>query len=232
MSRELIVKTAAAAGAIHGTLVIYAAEGEAPAGAAAAIWAATGLDWARLAAAGVSRASRARCSISWRRRASTPSGCWCSAAASRRRKRRHADHRLDRSRRLARRQAARLRAEDGGRGPRRRRTRPQNGIGELAAGLRLRHYRFDKYKSRKKDDDAPNRSAHRDAPRRRPGRSRSRHRRSRRRRSTARILARDLINEPANVLGTVEFAERAAELDRARRRHRNPRRSAACASSA
>ena len=40
-------------------------------------------------------------------------------------------------------------------------------IAELAAGLRLRHYRFDKYKSKKADDDASRAVADRDAPRRR-----------------------------------------------------------------
>ena len=38
------------------------------------------------------------------------------------------------------------------------------------------------------------------------------------------LLARDLVNEPANVLGPVEFAARAGELAEARRRGRDPRR--------
>ncbi|MEO8685242.1 MAG: leucyl aminopeptidase, partial [Devosia sp.] len=79
----------------------------------------------------------------------------------------------------------------------------------LAAGLRLRHYKFDKYKSAKPDDGpaeivitlvvnnqpAVNAAiADRDAV------------------VDGTLLARELINEPANVLGPVEFASKAAEL--------------------
>ncbi|MCS6762325.1 MAG: leucyl aminopeptidase, partial [Candidatus Devosia symbiotica] len=82
-------------------------------------------------------------------------------------------------------------------------------IGELAAGLRLRHYRFDKYKSARADDAPGNLAitlhvadpaaadlaiADRGAT------------------VTGTLLARDLVNEPANALGPVEFAARAAEL--------------------
>ncbi|HTN60072.1 MAG TPA: leucyl aminopeptidase [Devosia sp.] len=83
-------------------------------------------------------------------------------------------------------------------------------VAELAAGLRLRHYKFDTYKKPASSDDTPaalaitlvvanpaatdatiaDRNAVVDGT----------------------LLARDLINEPANVLGPVEFAARAAEL--------------------
>ena len=83
-------------------------------------------------------------------------------------------------------------------------------VAELAAGLRLRHYKFDKYKSRKKDEepaDYPTVTLHVVDPAataaaiaaRMPA-------------VEGQILARDLINEPANVLGTEEFAERASAL--------------------
>ena len=52
MSQSLHIRTAALGGVSAALTVIYAAEGEAPAGAAAAIWAATGLDWAEASAAG------------------------------------------------------------------------------------------------------------------------------------------------------------------------------------
>ncbi len=83
-------------------------------------------------------------------------------------------------------------------------------VAELAAGLRLRHYKFDKYKSRKKDDEGDSElvvTLHVTDPAaaaaaiaaRMPA-------------VEGQVLARDLINEPPNVLGTVEFAERAAAL--------------------
>ena len=83
-------------------------------------------------------------------------------------------------------------------------------VAELVAGLRLRHYKFDKYKSRRKDDepeaeltitlyvaDAAATQAAIDA--RLPA-------------VEGQLLARDLINEPPNTLGTVEFAERALAM--------------------
>ena len=83
-------------------------------------------------------------------------------------------------------------------------------VAELAAGLRLRHYKFDKYKSRKKDEEPADDltvTLHVVDPAateaaigaRLPA-------------VEGQLLARDLINEPPNVLGTVEFADRAAAL--------------------
>lgn len=83
-------------------------------------------------------------------------------------------------------------------------------VAELAAGMRLRHYKFDKYKSRRKEeenaedlvitlhvtDPAATEAA---ISARMPA-------------VEGQVLARDLINEPPNVLGTVEFAERASAL--------------------
>ena len=83
-------------------------------------------------------------------------------------------------------------------------------IAELAAGLRLRHYRFDKYKARRNGDQSPETLtvtlhvpdvAMADA--------------AIARRMAAvdgQLLARELIYEPANVLGTEELAARAQEL--------------------
>jgi leucyl aminopeptidase len=81
----------------------------------------------------------------------------------------------------------------------------------FAMGLKLRAYSFDRYKSKKDDDDAPKAAAKltlmtgdakaakkawadADAV------------------SDGTLLARDLVNEPANVLTTLEFARRAGEL--------------------
>ncbi|GLQ55557.1 leucyl aminopeptidase [Devosia nitrariae] len=83
-------------------------------------------------------------------------------------------------------------------------------VAELAAGLRLRHYKFDKYKSQAADENGPATLkivlhiadpaaaqaaiADRGAV------------------AEGTLLARDLINEPANVLGPVEFAGIAGNL--------------------
>jgi leucyl aminopeptidase len=84
-------------------------------------------------------------------------------------------------------------------------------VAEFAAGLRLRHYRFDKYKSSKAGDEKGDLSvtlhvaevaaveaaiADRAAT------------------VEGTLLARDLVNEPANVLGPVEFAAKASELSK------------------
>jgi leucyl aminopeptidase len=81
---------------------------------------------------------------------------------------------------------------------------------DIALGLRLRAYDFTKYKTRKKDEDeAPTRKivigVTDDAAARKAWKSRE---------AVAEgvNLARDLVNEPPNVLNPVEFARRAAEL--------------------
>jgi leucyl aminopeptidase len=81
---------------------------------------------------------------------------------------------------------------------------------DMALGLRLRTYAFDRYKTKRKDDDAPVRGkvtlAVADAAEaRRVWRGRE---------SVAEgvVMARDLVNEPPNVLYPEAFAERALEL--------------------
>ena len=88
---------------------------------------------------------------------------------------------------------------------------PADRVADLAAGLRLRHYRFDRYKGPKPDSDADadrlsvtlhtsaKAALDRAIAQRMPA-------------VEGTLLARDLVNEPANVLGTVEFAERAQAL--------------------
>nr|WP_108397845.1 leucyl aminopeptidase [Devosia submarina] len=84
-------------------------------------------------------------------------------------------------------------------------------LAELAAGLRLRRYKFDKYKTARADDavgsitvtllvtdpEAVDRAI--------AGRAAT---------VEGTLLARDLINEPANALGTLEFVERTRELEK------------------
>ena len=82
-------------------------------------------------------------------------------------------------------------------------------LAELVAGLHLRHYRFDKYKARRDDDDdgdlivtvhVTDPSAVRAAVA------------DRLPTIEGALLARDLVNEPANMLGTEEFTARALAL--------------------
>ncbi|MGV8832181.1 MAG: leucyl aminopeptidase [Devosia sp.] len=203
MSQTLQIRTAAQSGASAPLTVIYAAEGEAPAGAAATIWAATGLDWPQAAGAGAFKGRQgqaldiigqhgARLLVlgSGKPQDDAPLNSWTDRGGSL----------------LAKIAATRVETvsividEDGA---------TPAAIGELAAGLRLRQYRFDKYKSARAEDAPGNlvitlhvadpaaadlaiadRGATVDGT----------------------LLARDLVNEPANVLGPVEFAARAAEL--------------------
>jgi len=203
MSQSLEIRTAAQLGASAPLTVIYAAEGAAPTGAAAAIWTATGLDWTQAAAAGAftgrqgqaldiigQKGARLLVLGSGKPETNAPLNGWTDRGGSL----------------LAKIAATRLEAvaiviDEPDATP--------AAIGELAAGLRLRHYRFDKYKSVRPEDAPGNLSitlhvadpaaadlaiAERDAV------------------VTGTLLARDLVNEPANVLGPVEFAARAAEL--------------------
>ncbi|ODT79906.1 MAG: leucyl aminopeptidase [Pelagibacterium sp. SCN 64-44] len=202
MSQTITISVAALAGANAPLTIIYAAENEAPAGAGAALWARTGLDWAQAAAMasfagkqgqaldvlgadgrllvlGRGKAETALSRNSWTDRGGS---LLVKIAATR-----AAD-------------VAVVVDEPGA---------DAAAIAELAAGLRLRHYKFDKYKSARAEDGpadlritlhvadpaaAEKAIADRGAT------------------VDGTLLARDLINEPANVLGPVEFAARAAEL--------------------
>ena len=85
-------------------------------------------------------------------------------------------------------------------------------VADLALGARLRAYTFDRYKTKRKDDEE------------RAGQGRGHHRRAatcggakglgaaRQAIADGVVIARDLVNEPANVLYPDEFARRAAAL--------------------
>lgn len=88
-------------------------------------------------------------------------------------------------------------------------------IADLALGARLRSYRFDHYKSKKKKND--------DEDEKKGGKLTLAGDDPQALKKAAKLtaglaegvmLARDLVNEPANALGPVEFAERAAALDK------------------
>ncbi len=87
---------------------------------------------------------------------------------------------------------------------------------DIALGLRLRHYRFDKYKAKKREagdgdkaDTPVSVTIHVDDPN-----GAKRAIRSRDAVGSGVVLARDLVNEPPNVLDPVEFAKRAKELEK------------------
>jgi leucyl aminopeptidase len=83
-------------------------------------------------------------------------------------------------------------------------------IAELVAGLRLRHYRFDKYKTKRNGDATPESLT---VTLHVPDITLADTAIAQRAASVeGALLARDLINEPANVLGTEEFVERAQTL--------------------
>ncbi|MHA6691986.1 leucyl aminopeptidase [Devosia sp. A449] len=203
MSQSITIRTAPLSGVSAPLTIIYAAESAAPAGAAAAIWAATGLDWAESAASNAFKGKQGQTLDvlgvggkrllvlgSGKAGADAPLNGWTDRGGS-----------LLAKIAATRAETVAVVIDEAGASP--------AAIGEVAAGLRLRHYRFDKYKS-VRAEDAPGALtvtlhvadpaaaelaiADRGAT------------------VAGTLLARDLINEPANVLGPVEFAARAAEL--------------------
>jgi len=83
---------------------------------------------------------------------------------------------------------------------------------EFAEGIALRHYKFDLYKTKKKDDESDEpitvSIAVEDAA------AAKREAKGREAVADGVILARELVNEPANVLYPEEFAKRAKELEK------------------
>jgi leucyl aminopeptidase len=212
MASELIVKTAALPTKPAGTLVIYVGEGASPEGAAASIWSSTGLDWAATSEAGNFKGRQGQVldlvapnGIEAKRLLVLGSGkanpeksvaltAWADRGGS-----------LFAKIAATKAETAFVIVDSADATP--------EAIAELAAGLRLRHYKFDKYKTVKPKDDengepkkltitllVADKSAVDNAI------------------STrfavvdGTLLARELVNEPANVLGTLEFADRASQL--------------------
>ncbi|TVR11281.1 MAG: leucyl aminopeptidase [Salinarimonadaceae bacterium] len=93
-------------------------------------------------------------------------------------------------------------------------------IADLTLGARLRAYRFDRYKTKRKGDENGDKDDKQDE---KGGRltialpePQAVKKAAKRREGLAEgvILARDLVNEPANTLGPVEFADHAAALEK------------------
>ena len=215
MPHALTVTTAAFPLAPTGTLVIYAGDGAAPAGKGGEIWAATGLDWKKVSsAAGFSgRQGQVLDVLAPRGLAADrllvlgagkpadgngpPANAWTDRGGSLAGKL------------LGFRIATAAVVLDGAEAT------PER-VAEMAAGLRLRHYRFDKYKSQKprngKDGEngEPETLAVTLYVADKPASDAAIVGRMATVEGT--LLARELVNEPANVLGTVEFAAHAEAL--------------------
>jgi leucyl aminopeptidase len=204
MSQALQIRTSPL-GAVNAALVVfYVAEGAVPAGHAASIWSATSLDWAQSARAAnftgkqgqamdVLSAGGKRLLVlgSGSASANAPLNSWTDRGGSLMAK-------------LAATRATDIAVVVD------EAAATSAAIAELTAGLRLRHYKFDKYKAARLDDAVAPLAVtlHVADP---TGANSAIADRSATVEGT--LLARDLINEPANVLGTVEFAERARQLE-------------------
>ena len=212
MPHDIIIRTAPLpVGEGSGAIVVYAGEGTMPTGAGAAIWAGTGLDWAAVSASGGFKGKQGNVldllgapGLGGRRLLVLGSGKppepGTTAVLS---------SWMDRGGSLAGKLAG-LRIEKAAivlDGP----DATPEGVAELAAGLRLRHYRFDKYKSRKPDDAEPTtlevtlHVANTKAVDKAIA--------DRQATTAGTLLARELINEPANVLGPDEFVAAARKLE-------------------
>jgi leucyl aminopeptidase len=210
MTRELIIKTAPLTTKPSGTVVVYAADGSTLDGAARTEWMATGLDYVIVAndagfkgkqgqvldIVGPSRRSGARLLVLGRGKPSdseaVPTNAWTDRGGS------LAGKLIG----LKVRNASVLLDEPG--------ASPQK-IADLAAGMRLRHYRFDRYKAVKDDEKSDPQTLTVTLFVRDPEAA-DRAIADRLATASGTLLARDLVNEPANVLGTLEFAERASRL--------------------
>jgi leucyl aminopeptidase len=208
MSQTLVLRSAPLPLVPTGVLVIYAEQEAPPRGAAGDAWAATGLDFARLAAvsgfagkAGQTllipappglAADRLLVLGAGRPDPGKPAGAtvWSDRGGS---------------------LLAKLPADaetvavllDGP-------AATPEAVAELAAGIRLRHYKFDRYKARRKDEPARDTltvTLHVADPAAADAAIAARMAVA-----EGTLLARDLVNEPPNVLGTEEFAARAGAL--------------------
>jgi leucyl aminopeptidase len=207
MSHALLVNTAVLPLSAAEALVIYAAEGAAPAGAGAGVWAATGLDWAAISAAakftgkqGQTLELFAPAGIEARRLLVLGTGKPAEGPTN---LTAFADRGGSLFAKLGKAASAAVVLD----GP----ELVPAAIAEMVAGLHLRHYRFDRYKTPKPADAgepdtltvtlhvSDKTAADAAIADRMPV-------------AEGQILARDLINLPPNVLGPVEFAGEVEKL--------------------
>ena len=206
MPHELSVKTAALPVKATGALVVYVAEEAQPEGGVAAVWQATGLDWQKLATASGFKgkqgqvldllappnleAQRLLVLGSGKPGQGTSLSAWTDRGGSL----------ASKLMALKIGKAAVLLDEEAATPDR---------VAELAAGLTLRHYRFDRYKAAPKDDGDNGLAVTLHV-----GAKAAVDKAMADRLAVAegQILARDLIHEPPNALGTEEFMLRARQL--------------------
>jgi leucyl aminopeptidase len=206
MPNELSLKTATLPAKTSGTLVLYVAEGAAPQGVAEGIWQSTGLDWNKVTSAAGFKGKQGQVldllsppNLDAQRLIVLGSGksgqgaglsAWTDRGGSVASK--LMGLKITKASVLLDDEAA----------------TPAN-VAELAAGLTLRRYRFDRYKTPRKDDadiglavtlHVANKAATDKAIADRMAVA------------NGQILARDLIHEPPNVLGTDEFVARVRAL--------------------
>jgi leucyl aminopeptidase len=212
MASELIVKTAALPAKPAGVLVIYVGEGASPEGAAASIWSSTGLAWSEISEASNFKGRQGQVidlvapkGIEAKRLLVLGSGkansdktvaltAWTDRGGS-----------LFAKIAATKAETVSVVVDSADASP--------EAIAELAAGLRLRHYKFDKYKTVKPKDEEngdPKRVTITLAVADKSAVDKAIATRFAVVDGT--LLARELVNEPANVLGTLEFAERASQL--------------------
>ncbi|MBK8083694.1 MAG: leucyl aminopeptidase [Devosia sp.] len=207
MPHEFHLKIASLTLKATGTLVVYVAEDAPPAGGAASAWQATRLDWARVSAAakfrgrqgqaleildpagleaerllvlGTGKAGQGASLAGWADRGGSLAAKLLTLKVER----------------------AAVLLDDEAATPER--------VAALAAGLRLRHYRFDRYKTPKKEDagDGVLTVTLHVASKQAADRAIA----DRMATVDGTLLARDLVHRPPNELGTLEFAAEAARL--------------------
>jgi len=212
MTQELSIKTANLSAKTAGTLVIYASEGAELSGAGAELWKKTGLDWAKTSKAANFAGKQgqvldvlAPANLDADRLLVLGAGKADNAPAQTQSGLRDRGGSLM-AKLLGTKAAKASVLLDG---------MAADDVADIAAGLRLRQYKFDKYKTKKTPEDENGASdtltitLHVDA---KPAVDKAIADRMAVVDGT--LLARDLVNEPPNVLGPVEFAEIARDLSK------------------
>jgi leucyl aminopeptidase len=211
MSRTLEIKTAGSTGKPRVAVAVYAAQGASPLGRGAELWADTGLDWKKIAASAAFEGKRGQVldlvappNLEATRLlvlgSGEPDAVGFSATA-------YADRGGSLMAKLIANRiedvSVYLDGED----------MTPEAVAEIAAGLRLRHYRFDKYRGQpsvEKNNGGPEKLSVTLHVTDKAAADRAIADRMATVEGT--LLARDLVNEPANELGPLEFAEIASGL--------------------
>lgn len=210
MAQQLQIRTATLTATTDGAVVAYVTEDATPEGAAATIWGQTGLDWTRAVEASGFRGRQGQMldivappGLGANRLILLGSGKQGEGADS---SSAWTDRGGSLMGKLLGARVSKVSVVLDGAAPER--------VADLVAGMRLRHYRFDRYKSQRTGGE---REPEKLVVTVHTANKVAADRAIDWRMSTVEgtLLARDLVNEPANVLGTVEFAARAELLTEA-----------------